>query len=220
MTSDISTDVAPPESPNVDGRRARRQRGRLAVSEAMIDLVFEGHIPPSADEIAARAGVSVASLFRYFETLDDLRRETTDLYFERYAHLFDVTEIGEGTLDTRIQNFAASRVTLHSTTEPMCRLIRLRAHDVSAIDDLLHLSRTTRADQIRQHFDEELSRIGAAAGDDLTAVIATLTSFESWDQMRNDHGRSDPQIRRAWATALGQILRAGDTDQSARGATR
>jgi AcrR family transcriptional regulator len=206
MTGEIAIDAAPQGAPNVDGRRARRQRGRSAVTEAMIDLVFEGHIPPGADEVAARAGVSVASLFRYFETLDDLRRETTDLYFERYAHLSDITGIGEGTLDERIQNFVDSRLALHATTEPMSRLVRIRAHEVSAVGDLLRLSRATRADQIRQHFDEELRAIGTSDGDDLTTVIATLTSFESWDQMRNDHGRSDQQIRRAWTTALRQVL--------------
>ncbi len=52
----------------VDGRRARRERGRIAVSDAVIDLAFEGNANPTAEQVAKRAGVSVASLFRYFET--------------------------------------------------------------------------------------------------------------------------------------------------------
>ncbi len=198
MTTDIS--------PAVDGRRARRERGRSAVSEAMIDLVFEGNIPPTAEQITERAGVSIASLFRYFETLDELRRETTDLYFDRYAHLFDIAAIGEGTLDERIGNFVGSRATLYELTEPMCRLVRVRANEVVEVHDLLHLTRATRADQIRQHFDHEFGKLPPAVGDDVTSIIATLTSFESWDQMCHDHHRSHQQARRAWTTTISRVL--------------
>ena len=195
-------------SPTTDGRHARRERGRTAVSEAMIDLVFEGNIPPSPDQIAERAGVSIASLFRYFETLDDLRNETIDIYFERHGHLFDIVDIGEGALDGRIQNLVRSRATLYETTEPMGRLLRVRANEVAAASDLLHRARVTRADQIRQHFDHELRPLSRARRDDLVVTIVTLTSFESWDQMCNTHGRSHQQVRRAWTTALGQLLEA------------
>ena len=200
-------------TPTVDGRRARRQRGRLAVSEATIDLVFEGKVPPSADQVAERAGVSIASLFRYYETLDELRRETTELYFERHGHLFEVADIGEGTLEQRIGTFVSSRATLYETTEPMCRMVRLRANELSEVNDLLGLIRVARADQIHQHFDAELATLSPARGDDLVAVLVTLTSFESWDQMCHAHGRSHQQVRRAWTTALRQILDTVGTTQ-------
>jgi len=201
------TTHSPTTTPDAtDGRRARRQRGRLAVSEAMIDLVFEGNLPPSAEQIAERAGVSIASLFRYFDTLDELRQQTTDLYFERHGHLFEVTNIGEGTLTERIGTFVASRATLYETTEPMCRLVRLRANELTRVNDLLGLIRVARADQIHQHFDAELEQLTPASRDDAAAVIVTLTSFESWDQMHRSHDRSPAQIRRAWTTALHGLL--------------
>ncbi len=196
---------------HIDGRRARRERGRVAVSEAMIDLVFEGNIPPTADQIAERAGVSIASLFRYFETLDDLRRETTDIYFDRYAHLFDIVDVGEGTLDLRIQNFVAARAGLYETTEPMCRLVRMRANEVSEVSEMVHLVHATRADQIRHHFDRELAPLSPAVRDDTTATISALTSFESWDLMCRHLGRTHQQARRAWVRSLHRLLRSGDT---------
>jgi AcrR family transcriptional regulator len=192
--------------PVVDGRRARRERGRMAVTEAMIDLVMDGHVPPSTDQIAERAGVSASSLFRYFETLDDLRRATTALYFERYADLFGITDIGEGSLAERIERFVGCRVKLHETIEPMARLARWRANDVDQIDETLHLVRATRVDQIRQHFDAEFCSLTPANADDLAMIVATLTSFESWDQATHDHHRSPAQIRRAWNAALIRIL--------------
>lgn len=192
--------------PAIDGRRVRRERGRLAVTEAMIDLVLEGKIPPTSEQVAERAGVSAASLFRYFETLDDLRRATTRLYFDRYADLFDIPDIGHGSFEARIDRFVSSRVMLYEKIEPMARLARWRATEVGELDETLHRVRATRADQIRQHFAAELGRLTSAVAADTSMVVATLTSFESWDQARYDHGRTPTQLRRAWATALQKVL--------------
>jgi AcrR family transcriptional regulator len=200
----IATDA--PDDAVTDGRRARRDRGRSAVCEAMIDLVFEGRQPPTTEQIAERAGVSVASLFRYFDTLDDLRRVTTELYFDRFASLFEIVDIGAGSRDQRIERFVDARATLYETTEPMCRLVRIRAHESPAVSNMIDLVIASRADQIRDHFAPELALVTTAAADDLTAVISTLTSFESWDQMCHQHRRTHRQVRRAWATALARVL--------------
>ena len=196
----------PGEELAVDGRRARRQRGRAAVTDAMIDLVFEGHIPPTVEQVAERSGVSVASIFRYFETLDDLRRATTDLYFERYVEKHDIPEIGCGDLPSRAGVFTAARVDLYETSEPMARLVRLRAGQYTKVDELLHRVRATRADQVGQHFAPELGAMTKTVRDNTVCLVATLTSFESWDQARHDHRRSPLQIRRAWADAITKLL--------------
>jgi AcrR family transcriptional regulator len=191
--------------PPVDGRRARRERGRVAVSDAMVDLVFDGFAPPTAEQVAARAGVSVASLFRYFETLDDLRQHTMARFFERYDHLLDIPGIGHGPRADRIGRFVDVRLTYHETTAPMARLARTRA-DVDFARATIARVRATTADQIRNHFADELRQLTKAAGDDLVAVINTLTSFEAWDQMRHDADRSRNQTRRAWTGALAALL--------------
>jgi Bacterial regulatory proteins, tetR family len=80
---------------NVDGRHARRERGRLAVIDAMLILVSEGHVPPTVEQLAERAGVSAASVFRYFDTLEDLRQATTGVFFKRNPHLFEIPEIAK-----------------------------------------------------------------------------------------------------------------------------
>ncbi len=188
-----------------DGRRARRERGRLAVSDAMVDLVFEGHVPPTAEQVAVKAGVSVASLFRYFETLDDLRHHTVARYFERYDHLFEIPAIGEGPLAVRIERFASARVELHETTAPMCRLTRTRAEPDFARATIDRV-RATTADQIRHHFCQELEPLSPAKRDDVVSIINTLTSFESWDHLHQSSDRSRTQIVRAWTTALAAIL--------------
>ena len=207
----MATETGLAGAPTVDGRRARRERGRAAVIEAMLALVFEGHIPPTVEQVATRAGVSTASIFRYFDTLDDLRHATSDVFFERHAHLFEIPDIGDGQLSDRIDRFVASRVALYEANEPMARLVRLRAYEHAGADEMLHRLRATRTDQVRNHFNDELHRMPAGRRDDVVTLVRTLTSFESWEQARHDHERSPAQIRRAWAVAITQML--GSTER-------
>jgi AcrR family transcriptional regulator len=176
------------------------------VTEAMIDLVLEGHAPPTAEQVAARAGVSMASLFRYFETLDELRQETILHYLDRYAELFEIPAIGEGSLDERIDRLVAARVRLYENTEPMARFVRARAPEVPDLDAVLHRSRRMRAEQLRRHFAPELDPLTPARRDDLVALLCVVTSFESWLQLRDDHGRSTAQTRRTWTRAIEGLL--------------
>lgn len=61
-----------------DGRKQRSERSRLAIIDAMLDLIMGGKMEPSAAEIADRAGVSARTVFRHFEEMDSLYSEMTE----------------------------------------------------------------------------------------------------------------------------------------------
>ena len=144
----------------IDGRRARRERGRLAVLDAMVDLVQEGHHPPAVELIAERAGVSVASIFRYFERLDELQDATTARFLERHASLFEIDRIGEGPRDARITRFVTARTTLYGSIAPIARFVRSRSSEQPHLADSLGQMRRRLADQVGAHFAPELGRCG------------------------------------------------------------
>jgi len=64
----------PPES---DGRRRRSQRSRDKIIAAVLALVEGGAITPSAEDVAARAGVGLRSVFRHFRDMESLFLEIT-----------------------------------------------------------------------------------------------------------------------------------------------
>ena len=190
------------ETEKVDGRRLRREQGRIAVVDAMIDLVLAGHMPPTADEVAAQAGVSTASVFRYFDHLDDLRRQGIQRYLERYDHLLDIPDIGERGLTHRIATLVEGRQRFYETIDPMARLARAQALTVPELDDALGRVRATLADQLSEHFAVELRGLRAAQRRELVALVAALTSYESWEQLhRQGLGRA----------AVGRAMRLGVT---------
>ena len=55
-----------------DGRRRRSQNSRDKIVAAMLDLVAEGHISPSAEGVAARAKVGLRTVFRHFADMESL----------------------------------------------------------------------------------------------------------------------------------------------------
>lgn len=194
-----------PGSSKMDGRRLRREQGRAAVVDAMIDLVLAGRTPPSADEIAARAGVSTASVFRYFDSLDDLRRHGIQRYLERYDHLLGIPDIGERGFSTRVANLVESRQRFYETIEPMARLARAQALTVPELDEALGRVRATLSDQLSEHFAAELMGLRPSRRRELVAVVAALTSYESWEQLRRQ-GLDRAAVGRALRTGVERLL--------------
>ena len=61
---------------------------RTATIDAFIDLVIETGGSPRPESVARRAGISIASLYRYFDNLDELRRDAFDRVLDRFPDLF------------------------------------------------------------------------------------------------------------------------------------
>ncbi|MEK9938638.1 MAG: TetR/AcrR family transcriptional regulator, partial [Ilumatobacter sp.] len=103
----------------VDGRRLRAERGRAAVIDAMFDLIIEGHLPPAVDQVARRSGVSTATIFRYFGSLDELQQETVTRFVERFKDLLVIDRLGQGSTTARVRRFVDSRIRLFSEVGPV-----------------------------------------------------------------------------------------------------
>jgi AcrR family transcriptional regulator len=59
----------------VDGRTRRRHRSRQRIIDAMVELLSEGNIEPTADQVANLAGVTMRTVFRHFDDMESLYRE-------------------------------------------------------------------------------------------------------------------------------------------------
>lgn len=58
-----------------DGRRARGEDNRRRIVEAFTALIAEGDVGPTAEQVAARAGVGLRTVFRHFDDMEQLYRE-------------------------------------------------------------------------------------------------------------------------------------------------
>ena len=58
----------------VDGRSLRSERSRQMIADALYELVGEGVLLPTGEQVALRAGLSLRTVFRLFDDRDGLFR--------------------------------------------------------------------------------------------------------------------------------------------------
>lgn len=199
--SDTSTDKS---VPSVDGRSARRDRNRERVVDALLELYGEGHIRPSLDLVAQRSHVSHRSVFRYFEDLDELDRVAIGRFHERCAHLFEIPALGEGSLSARIERLVDQRLILHNATAPVARVARMRAPTHPVLAENIVTNRDVLRHQIAAHFAVEFELQGSTT----VLAVAALTSMETIDLMRSEHGSAC--VRSALVDSLTRLFSPRD----------
>ena len=90
-----------PDEPSTDRRRMRTERGRDLVVDALLSFFAEGDPQPGVAKIAARAGVSERSVFRYFDDLESLAGAAIERQIARIAPVFRPPR-PSGDLESRI----------------------------------------------------------------------------------------------------------------------
>jgi len=119
--------AAPDHAGDADGRTARRDRNRDAVLDAVLELFAEGDLTPSAEQVAARSGVSLRSVYRYVADRADLMRAAIDRHIARVEPLFVIDHVGEGTFDERVERFVTARMRGYEAIAATSRASRFRA---------------------------------------------------------------------------------------------
>ena len=143
----------------VDGRSAIRDRNRLAVLDAVLDLFSEDNLSPGPEEVALRAGLSARSVYRYFEDRDALSRAAIERHLEKIVPLVHIPAIGEGDLAGRIERFVTARLRLHEAGAATARATRMRATFDRIVRAQLDRSRSALRHQVEVHFAPELADV-------------------------------------------------------------
>lgn len=198
--------AAPAAPATTDGRRAGRERNRNAVADALLDLYQEGVISPGAQDVADRSGVSRRSLFRYFDDMDELCRVAIDRHSARVSHLFEIEDIGDGTLTARIDRLVRQRTQLFEAIAPVARIARLRAPFQPIIAEELARSAALLRAQLARHFARALDGLRPQSRKETLAAADVITSFEAFDLMRRVQGLTPDEVTAALRRSLAALL--------------
>lgn len=173
---------ADPE-PEVDGRRARGVRNRVAVVDAILGLLGDGVTSPTAQEIADRAGVSLRSVFRHFDDLDTLFLAAIERQAQLTANLY-VPPSTVGDLDDRISALVRCRRRLYERIFPVRRGWMQRYYDHPRVAGILDEVYLGLHRQIEDLFAADVAGLDAGARRDLIDAVDVLTSFDTWAHLR------------------------------------
>jgi TetR/AcrR family transcriptional regulator, regulator of autoinduction and epiphytic fitness len=195
--------MAQPE--RLDGRRVRREQNVEAVVDAMLDLLGEGVLSPGAAEVAERSGVSLRSVFRYFDDLDSLMERAIARQSERAAHLFEPLD-ADGTVAERAARLAAHRVHQHELLAPFAHAAVVRAPQHAALRSGLATRRDALRRQVELVFAPELDALAPDQREETLAALEAATSFDAVDLLRSHRHLAPARAEAALARAVTGIL--------------
>lgn len=189
-----------------DGRTARRGRGRDAVLDTVHEMFVEGNYAPSVEDVAARSGVSLRSVYRYFEDTEALLHLAIERRMAVVGELYGLGELGEGDLPDRVAALVNQRLVLHTKLAPTIRAAMLRAPFSPQIAEQVRQRRDLLAHQVAVQFAPEAVALDKARGEELLACIDALCSFESMEQLRVRRGFSLTRTRRSLTDGVSALL--------------
>ena len=195
--------MAEPE--RLDGRRARREQNVDAVVEAMLDLLGEGQLNPAAAAVAERSGVSLRSVFRYFDDMDSLTERAIARQMERAAPYFDLLD-DTGSLEDRAAVLAHHRVVQHAALAPYARVAVLRSGEFPAVARGLAARRDALRRQVEALFARELDVLTDQERDEVLATLEAVSSFEVVDTLATHRGLAADRVEAVLGRALLAVL--------------
>jgi AcrR family transcriptional regulator len=193
----------------VDGRTARRNRNLDAVLDAVLELFTEDSLEPGAADVAARSGVSLRSVYRYFDDTEALVRAAIARNLEQVQPLFEIEDLGEGPLDGRIERIVDRRLTLYEHTAPMTRASLRRASGNDLIREQLDRSQRAMRIQVEQMFAPELARLAAPARRQVVAALDVLLGFPTLEHLRRTRRLSGGDTRAVVLRSVTAVLGSG-----------
>lgn len=182
-----------------DGRKQRSAESQRRIVAALVELIGEGHLAPSAELVAERASVGLRSVFRHFKDMDSL-------YREMHARLAgDMAAVAQQafTATTRrgqILELVDRRAVAFERLAPFLRAAQLHRHQSSFLQ--------AGHDQFIQRLRQPV--LDLLAGNDrepaMIAALDLLLSFEAWQRLRVDQGLGDQAARQTLKRAIGALL--------------
>jgi AcrR family transcriptional regulator len=189
----------------IDGRRLRGERTRTRVLDALLALVEEGELHPTAQAVASRAGVALRTVYHHFEDVEALRGMALEIQIER--HLETLTPVDRALpVEDRILQAVRQLRKLFEAITPIRRATLFEENESSDMADGLARAREARRAFLEQSFSHELDR---RAGDDLHNFVDTLdvtTAWNSWYYIRHSLGRPVAAAEAIVASQLRSIL--------------
>lgn len=194
-----------PGKRRIDGRRLRSERTRQLIIESYLDLLRESPQPPTASQIAKRAGYSVRSVFERFEDLLALSFAAADHAFAQGMAQAAIRH-PDADRQTRLRSQVETRSGICERWLPLWRALLHNQHESELLKVRIERMRDAVAARLHLMYRPELSTLRETDRNQLVIALEALTDFESWGRMRERHGLSVEAAREVWIGAIDRLL--------------
>ena len=198
MSRRVSKEPSAPlrEAPARDGRVLRGARNHALIVQAIYDLVRAGNVAPTAEEVAARAGVGVRTIFRQFKDLETLSRSLSERVLSEVVALARATP-PSGRLGDDLPSLIARRARVFEHLLPFRRSGRVVRHRVVFLQE----QEVQMTRMLRERLRTVLAPHLETGSGDVFEVLDLLLSFEAWERLRDAQRLSAAHAERVLVAA-------------------
>jgi AcrR family transcriptional regulator len=177
------------ETPQLDGRRARSRSSRSKIVEAMLHLVGNGDVAPSAARVADIAGVGLRTVFRHFDDMDALYREMSAVIEERVLPIIAQPLTGSN-WKAKMSEIADRRAIVFETILPYRISANLKRFQSSYLMQDYQRLLKAEADGIEALLPDSVKKdtVGMRG-------LNVILSFQTWRLLRHDQGLTNDDAR-------------------------
>ncbi len=190
----------------LDGRVARRQRNVNAVLDVVLEMFAEESLFPTMEQAATRSGLSLRSLYRYFDDPAQLLEAAIKRSRELAADLWRLHAIGQGPLDDRVEAFVGSRLRLYDAVGPMYRATVANGVRHPRVRQEQERNRNGFREQFELQFAPELNGCAPRERTSVVAAGDVITQLDSIDYLRRHRGLSVDETHEILASTLHRLL--------------
>lgn len=192
-------------SEKLDGRRARGERARAAVVDAILDLLQEGDLRPTAERVAERAGVSLRLVFHHFADLESLYAAAADRQLERLRPLIKPIA-SDGAFEDRLDIFLRQRIRMWERVSPVRRASLLQEPFSKELSRRLADARALARKETASVFRREIESFAGPERMDVIRALDAATAWQTWEVLRRHQGLSIESARRVVARTISALL--------------
>ncbi len=162
---------------NVDGRLQRSQRSHQLISEAMLSLIQEGILIPTAQQVADRAQLGIRTVFRRFKDMESLFEtiHSKEVWRQR-RYFLDFDENLK--IDKRISLLVKMHANTYQDMSSMIKATKAMMWRYKLLEKNYKQSQVDLRKHLRHYLPESLKLDEKAQ-----QLIELSLSFESWDRL-------------------------------------
>ena len=198
----------PVTEPSIDGRTARAHRTRHAIVDALLALIEEGELAPTAPRIAERANVSLRSIYQHFEDLEALFGAAATRHLERIVDMASPID-PTGPVGDRLTAFVRQRARILEAMTPVRRAALLQEPFSPQLKESRHNMEHLGRTEVARVFAPELDRLAPADRRDVHAGLTAASTWSAWDHLRST-GLSVDAGRRVMRRMMSALLSTTD----------
>jgi AcrR family transcriptional regulator len=183
-----------------DGRVRRKARNRESIVNALLELIGEGEIQPTAEQVAARAHVQPRTVFRHFADMESLHAELSARLQAEILPLLAAHDPKGGT-GARARALVRARAAIYERAAPYMRAMNALRWRYG----FMQRDHARSVNALRTHLQVVLPELRRAPKATF-AAFELVTSFEAWQRLRSDQRLGPERAQAAMERAALALL--------------